>query len=130
MDSPCVLVVGNLTEGFRFIGPFADFDAAAQFSEGVDVESWVDTLQAPDKGASGFAAGNEQEYLVLSPDGFPIHVEDTYLTREEAHKACAEWVEGYRFQGFYSTFQRERISLDELAGRCRIVEVEKEDEDE
>jgi len=43
----CVLVVGNLTEGYRFIGPFDDFDAAAQFSEGVDAETWVASLEEP-----------------------------------------------------------------------------------
>lgn len=45
MDKPCILVVGNLTEGYRFIGPFPNFDAAAQFSESVDNDTWVATLE-------------------------------------------------------------------------------------
>jgi len=47
MDKPSVLVVGNLTEGYRFIGPFKDFDAAVQFSGGVDCDHWVATLEIP-----------------------------------------------------------------------------------
>jgi hypothetical protein len=29
----CVLVVGNLAEGFKFVGPFDSFDAAATYDE-------------------------------------------------------------------------------------------------
>lgn len=47
MTGLCVLVVGNLSDGFRFIGPFEDFQAAAEFSEGVDADNWVATLEGP-----------------------------------------------------------------------------------
>jgi|LakMenEpi03Aug12_release.lakeMendotaPanAssembly.Ray.scaffolds.fasta_scaffold3752880_1 hypothetical protein len=43
----CILVVGNLSEGFRFVGPFDDFDAAALYAEGVDAETWVASLEEP-----------------------------------------------------------------------------------
>jgi hypothetical protein len=45
-----VLVVGNLSEGFRFIGPFQGFDSAALYAEGVELNSWVATLEAPAEG--------------------------------------------------------------------------------
>jgi hypothetical protein len=58
MSKPCVLVVGNPSDGYRYIGPFEDFDAAAQFSEGADSDNWVATLEAPD-GANLLAAAPE-----------------------------------------------------------------------
>lgn len=66
-------------------------------------------------------------YDVLSPDGFSIHPEDTYPTREAAESALREWAKRFEFQGFYSTSRWERIPLDELPGRCRIVEAAEED---
>lgn len=53
MDKKCVLVIGNLSDGFRFLGPFADFDAAAQFSETLDADSWVATLDTPEQTDAG-----------------------------------------------------------------------------
>ncbi len=55
MEQPCILVVGNPSEGYRYLGPFADFDAAAQFSESVDSDTWVATLEIPE-GAALLAA--------------------------------------------------------------------------
>jgi hypothetical protein len=43
----CVLVVGNLTEGYRFIGPFDDFDKACDFSYGIEGENWIASLETP-----------------------------------------------------------------------------------
>jgi hypothetical protein len=43
----CILVVGNPSDGFRFVGPFDDFEAAVQFSEGVDADTWVASLEEP-----------------------------------------------------------------------------------
>lgn len=70
------------------------------------------------------------QYDVLSPDGISIHHEDTYPTRAAAESALREWVKRFEFQGFYSTSRRERIPLDELPGRCRIVEAAPEDEED
>jgi hypothetical protein len=69
-------------------------------------------------------------YDVLSPDGFSIRPEDTYPTRAAAESALRDWVKRFEFQGFYSTARRERIPLDELPGRCRIVEAAPEDEED
>ena len=55
MDKPCVLVIGNLNEGFRFIGPFADFDEAAEYSQkfGQDAWDWIATLESPEAAKKG-----------------------------------------------------------------------------
>lgn len=67
---------------------------------------------------------------VLSPDGIPIDAHATYPTHAAAESALAAWVKRYEWQGFYSTARRERIPLDELAGRCRIVEAPEEDDED
>lgn len=61
------------------------------------------------------------EYIVLSPDGFPIHFSDTYKSIEEAKKAIEEWKKGYERQGYYSSTQYGRIPLNELEKYCDIV---------
>jgi hypothetical protein len=63
------------------------------------------------------------QFDVFSPDGFAISREEIYPSREVAEQKLQEWVKRYEFQGYYSTSNRERITLDELASRCKIVEV-------
>lgn len=60
---------------------------------------------------------------VLSPDGMSIDHSEYYPTREAAAAAAVEYANRFQFQGFYSTWRRERVPLDEIAGRCRIIEV-------
>ena len=64
-----------------------------------------------------------EQFDVYSPDGFAIDREETYPSREVAEQKLQEWVKRYEFQGYYSTSNRDRIPLDELASRCKIVEV-------
>jgi hypothetical protein len=66
---------------------------------------------------------------VLSPDGISINPVETYPTRAAAESALRAWVGRFEWQGFYSTSRWERIQLDEIAGRCRIVEAAPNDED-
>ena len=47
-SDPCILVVGNLSDGFRFIGSFASFDDAAGYSEWIGADTWVATLETPE----------------------------------------------------------------------------------
>lgn len=56
-DDTSVLVVGNLTEGFRMVGPFEDFQAAAEYSESIDTDSWVTTLMSPEEFANRLNVG-------------------------------------------------------------------------
>ncbi len=63
------------------------------------------------------------QFDVFSPDGFAISREETYPSREVAESKLNEWVKRYEHQGYYSTSNRERISLDELANHCEIVQV-------
>ena len=65
---------------------------------------------------------------VLSPDGISIWG-DAYPTRAAAESALRQWVKRFARQGFYSTSRWERIPLDEIAARCRIVEFEQTDDD-
>lgn len=47
-----ILVVGNLSDGFQFVGPFADLNSAASYSEHLGMpDSWVVTLKRPDRPA-------------------------------------------------------------------------------
>ena len=68
-------------------------------------------------------------YDVLSPDGISITPDRYYPDRAAAESAIQEWVKRYEWQGFYSTVRRERIPLNELPGRCRIVEASEEDDE-
>lgn len=48
METQCVIVVGNLSEGFKFVGPFQSFDEAAEYAERfLDCETWIATLDYP-----------------------------------------------------------------------------------
>jgi hypothetical protein len=62
-------------------------------------------------------------YDVLSPDGFSIDPEAVYPDRDTARAAAAEFAKRFVRQGYYKTARWERIPPDEVAGRCRIVEV-------
>jgi hypothetical protein len=88
MEKPCVLVVGNLTEGYRFIGPFEDFDAAVQFSEGVDCDNWVATLEVPS--ARLIAAAPELLAAAKAVAAIGYFVDETYCLTSEAAKAIED----------------------------------------
>ncbi len=47
MTNKCIVVLGNLCEGFTFYGPYDDFDDAADSAEGSYSESWVANLEKP-----------------------------------------------------------------------------------
>ena len=59
---------------------------------------------------------------VLSPDGITITPDRVYGTLEEALATAEALAERLAWQGFYSTARWERIPLEEIAGRCRVVE--------
>jgi len=61
-------------------------------------------------------------YDVLSPDGISIEGRD-YPSLTTAQRALRRWAKRFEWQGFYSTARWERIPLNELPGRCRIIEV-------
>ena len=68
---------------------------------------------------------NKQKYIILSPDGFPTHHEDTYFESElEAKKQ--EFVDRFKQQGYYSTSNRERIPLNELKDYLMVRPVQDE----
>lgn len=42
-----VLIAGNLSEGFRFFGPYLTLDDAACAADSLDEQTWVSTLEDP-----------------------------------------------------------------------------------
>lgn len=62
MSNPdlAILVKGNLSDGFQFVGPFDSLDAAADASEGAD---WVATLHRPDRSARPEASSGIMHFL-------------------------------------------------------------------
>ena len=63
-----------------------------------------------------------EEYIILSPDGFPIHPTNTY-TEKEITTAFVNWKSNYQDQGYYSSVPYGRIQLDELEKYCEIVKI-------
>ena len=63
-------------------------------------------------------------FNVLSPDGFSTTMSCLFTSEELAKREIDNFIKRYEFQGYYSTSNRERISLDEAKERCRIIEVE------
>ena len=64
-------------------------------------------------------------YDVLSPDGFSIHFEDTYTSKQKAYDAFIKWKKNYERQGYYSSTEHGRIPLDELHNYVTIVKINK-----
>jgi hypothetical protein len=62
-------------------------------------------------------------YIVFSPDGFPIHWEDTYKTKKKAEQALDDWSKRYERQGYYSSVDYGRIPLNELKQYCEIQKI-------
>ena len=63
------------------------------------------------------------EYFIVSPDGFPIHIEDTYPTPEKAWEAFEDWKKNFGAQGYYSTCRgntRMQIPLSVLKDFCSL----------
>ena len=46
-DKPAVAIIGNLSDGFKVVGPFENFDAAAEFAEGH--QSWITQILTPEE---------------------------------------------------------------------------------
>jgi hypothetical protein len=40
-----IIIAGNISEGFRFIGPFLSFDDADEYSRKVNDTFWIATLE-------------------------------------------------------------------------------------
>ena len=50
-ENPAIIVCGNLSDGFRFYGPFPSFDDAANVAQDMDErETWIATLEQLESG--------------------------------------------------------------------------------
>ena len=68
-------------------------------------------------------------FQVLSPDRFAISMDSPYETMEEAISALQTFIQRFEFQGYYSTSNRERITLEEAKSRCSIIPIKIDKED-
>lgn len=61
-------------------------------------------------------------YIILSPDGFPFEMNKAYLSHDKAIARAREIInERYTKQGYYSTANRERLTLDEAFEQCTVL---------
>ena len=67
------------------------------------------------------------EFIVISPDGFTIHPEETYPTKLAAESALTLWTQRYERQGYYSSATHGRIPIDMIAGYCEIIPLPPDD---
>ena len=63
------------------------------------------------------------KFVVISPDGFPIHFRDTYSSIKKAEEALNVWIKNYERQGYYSSVNWGRIPLNELNYYCQIKQL-------
>jgi len=75
---------------------------------------------------SGGGKAKEQRYIILSPDGFSISMDETY-TESEILPAFNKWKKQFEKQGYYSTSNRERVALSDLQDMCSVIEVDEEE---
>ena len=64
-------------------------------------------------------------YNVISPDGFPITCKP-FASEQKALDAIPVWCGRFKNQGYYSTSNRQKISLKELPDYLRVVPTESE----
>jgi hypothetical protein len=83
-----------------------------------------ESYEVPMSDRKKFSGGGktEQRYQILSPDGFPLFRDRTF-TESEILPAFEEWKKRYEKQGYYSTSNRERIDLRDLADMVDVIEV-------
>jgi hypothetical protein len=66
---------------------------------------------------------------VLSPDGFSVQPGRVYRSHRAAELAAGEFSARFAWQGFYKAAWGERIPLGDIVGRCRVVTVGQEEEE-
>jgi hypothetical protein len=60
-----------------------------------------------------------KKYQVLSPDGFTIEFDKwTYPSKKQMMESFNKWKQRYSVQGYYSSTNYGRISLDRLEDYC------------
>jgi len=64
----------------------------------------------------------ETKYIIISPDGFPIHMEE-YIEDNEVLNYFTKWKKRYERQGYYSSVKYGRIPLEELDDYCIVEKI-------
>lgn len=62
-------------------------------------------------------------YIILSPDGFSINPEGSFITKKQSLEYFEEWKNRYLQQGYYST-GNERIPFEKIESRCKFIDPE------
>lgn len=68
----------------------------------------------------------KSKYIILSPDGIPIHPIDTYASQDIAKTKFDGWLKQYEKQGYYGTVrngERLQIQLHDVESYCTLVEL-------
>tara|TARA_B100000953_G_C17777126_1_gene344297 strand:- start:354 stop:569 length:216 start_codon:yes stop_codon:yes gene_type:complete len=47
ITDPCIILQGNLSDGYKAIGPFNGFDSAADYAEALYASTWIMTIEEP-----------------------------------------------------------------------------------
>jgi len=74
--SKCIVVMGNLSDGFSFVGPFVDFDDATQWCENAKDNTWVASLVLSDNNDEPEYLSPETDYAIQNDDSVWITVGD------------------------------------------------------
>ena len=65
--------------------------------------------------------GEANQFEVLSPDGHPISMTETYDSPEAAQQALTTWIKRYEIQGYYRDNNRTQIPVNEIESYCTIL---------
>jgi hypothetical protein len=63
-----------------------------------------------------------KKYRILSPDRFPITMEDLTYTESELPQALKDFAKRYERQGYYSSMLHGRIELLDIIDYCSVIE--------
>lgn len=63
-----------------------------------------------------------KKYRILSPDGFPITMENLTYTEKQLPQALKDFAKRYEAQGYYSSPSHGRIHLLDIQDYCSIIE--------
>jgi hypothetical protein len=63
-----------------------------------------------------------KKYRILSPDGFPITMENLTYTEKQLPQALKDFAKRYEAQGYYSSMLHGRIELLDIIDYCSVIE--------
>jgi hypothetical protein len=95
----------------------------------VQVDDLCAKLNLPPDAPALSTPAAPREWMIMSPDHFPIHPE-AYTSLDELVSAAARFPLRFLHQGFYRDGNGNHIPVADLPGLLRVVECEPDDDDE